>query len=149
VIRRAEPADLPAMARVHARSWLRAYGEFLGPEALERVQEDELMERWRDVLLSEPQRRVWVWDQDGTIVAHVAVDADELRMLYVDPVAQGAGVGAALHDVATTAGARTLRTFAANAPARAFYEARGWVLDGDEDPWFGEPVVRYRLHAAS
>jgi putative acetyltransferase len=144
VIRPARPDDIPAMARLHARAWQRAYGEFLGPEALGHITEEMLIEGWSEQLLTKPQRRVWVFDQDGTIAGHVSVDGDELRMLYIEPVAQGAGVGSALLAHACEHGARVLHTFADNEPARAFYEARGWVLDGDDEPWFGEPVVRYR-----
>jgi GNAT superfamily N-acetyltransferase len=148
VIRRARPADLPAMARLHVRAWQRAYGEFLDPDAMAQVREDELVARWSELLLTKPRRQVWVWDQSAAIAGHVAVDDGELRMLYVEPAAQGAGVGSGLHDVAVGAGAHLLRTFAANAPARVFYEARRWVLDGDDDPWMGHAVVRYRRGAS-
>ncbi len=135
------------MARLHARAWQRAYGEFLDHEALDYVSKERLLELWSEQLLSKPARRVWVFDQGGAIAGHVSVDEGELRMLYVDPVAQGAGVGGALLDVATAAGARTLRTFAANEPARAFYESRGWVFDGELEPWMGEAIVGYRRSA--
>ncbi len=149
MIRAATQADLPAMARLHARAWQRAYSEFVDPRAMEQMTQELLVERWTELLLTKPGRRVWVFDQGGTIAAHVAVDDGELRMLYVDPVAQGAGVGSAMLDVACAHGAHVLRTFAENEPARAFYEARGWTLDGDEEPWWGSPVVRYVLTASS
>jgi GNAT superfamily N-acetyltransferase len=136
------------MASLHVRAFHRAYAEFLSPEALEQITEPLLLERWREILLTKPERRVWVFDQGGMIAGHMVVDDGELRMLYVDPVAQGAGVGAALLVVAHEAGATVLHTFADNAPARAFYESRGWAFDGETEPWWGAAVVRYRRHAA-
>jgi putative acetyltransferase len=49
-----------------------------------------------------------------------------LDMLFTDRRFQGQGHGAALLADAEACGARTLEAFAANLPARRFYEARGW-----------------------
>ena len=49
-------------------------------------------------------------------------------MMFVAPSAQGMGVGAALLAQAESAGIRSLECFRDNAPARAFYEAKGWRL---------------------
>ncbi len=77
-----------------------------------------------------------------------------VRALYVDPVAQGAGLGTLLLDGAVErlveAGhdEATLWVFAANGLGRAFYEARGWELDpagaGQEGEGWLAPAVRYR-----
>ena len=61
-----------------------------------------------------------VFDQDGTVVGYAAVQDDELKSLYVDPAAQGAGVGRPA--ARRRAGARS---------ARAGHAARSAARDGD------------------
>ena len=84
-------------------------------------------------------------DPDEPAAGHVAC-------LYVDPAAQGQGIGARLLEEAHRwfraegRAEATLWVFAANAPARRFYARRGWHPDGGErvEPAFGEPEVRLR-----
>ena len=68
---------------------------------------------------------------------YAAVDGDELTSLYVDPAAQGAGVGSALLADAQRAHPRrrararvALRATPRTGTARAFYERHGWVAVG-------------------
>ena len=83
-----------------------------------------------------------MWDQSGTIAGHAALIGDDLRLLYVDPIAQGAGVGTALLRHAQRARrAGSARASAENERARAFYEHHGWVLDGDGEPWENHATV--------
>jgi putative acetyltransferase len=131
------------MAAVHVRSARRAYAEYIEPELLEHYDEAKVAERFREGF-DEPNRRAWVWDQNGTLAGHAVLVDDDLRILYVDPVAQGAGVGTALLRHAEEHGARELRVLAENEAARAFYEHHGWVVDGEGDPWEGHPTVLYR-----
>ena len=77
----------------------------------------------------------------------IAFHDDWIEQLYVLPEAQGQCVGTALLDVAKRASNRLqLWTFQRNAPARRFYEARGFAVveqtdgAGNEEK---EPDARY------
>lgn len=96
----------------------------------------------------------WVWEQDGTVAAFVAVDPDGgvLDRLYVAPLAQGAGIGSALLEHAENVlravghASASLLVEVGNGRARHFYETRGWVLAAEaeqmEDGW-NAPALRY------
>ena len=101
-------------------------------------------------------------ERDGRLAGFVSVgtprDEDtngdgELYAIYVEPELIGSGVGREL----AVAGERelaalghraaTLWTFAANGPARRFYERGGWRVDErpyDPGRWGWAPSVRYR-----
>lgn len=72
---------------------------------------------------------IWVAEGEGRIVGYARTAAGWLDDLYVDPAAQGRGVGGALLDLvkAQQPGGFCLWVFVSNVPARAFYEARGLV----------------------
>lgn len=142
-IRLATAADAAALARVQYRAWRLAYAEILDPQLLAELDEPACAARWGEILAA-AESTAWVFDQDGQIVAFASVAGGAMLALYVDPVAQGAGVGSALHERAVRAGARELTVFAANAAARAFYEHKGWTLDGPAGEAMGAPTVRYR-----
>jgi GNAT superfamily N-acetyltransferase len=146
VIRAATEADAPALAEIQARAWRWAYSDFVDyddmPVAAERL------ERWRGHVAGGGVR---VFDQDGTVVGYASVAADQLTSLYVDPAAQGAGVGGRLLDDALdrlrAAGHAVawLWVFIANAQGRAFYERRGWRVIGEPhraEHWVGD-AIRY------
>lgn len=167
MIRPAAPGDAPALAGVQFRAWWRAYAEWVDPERFGTL--EERVARWHEILAQppEPGRSTLAWDQDGVVAGFVSVgpgrDDDvrgvggDLMAIYVDPPAQGAGVGRALMD----AGEARLRdhgypyavlwVFAANGFARDLYERRGWVLEpGDvvereHGAGWWAPAVRYRL----
>jgi GNAT superfamily N-acetyltransferase len=146
-VRRAAPGDAAAIVEIRRAAWLEAYSPFLSV-TFPREPADEA-QVWRDTL---GEHAVWV---TGAPDGFASVDGCELTTLYVHPRSWGAGLGGALHDVAVahlrSHGCRsaTLWVFEANARARRFYEARGWLPDpgvveeGDAD-W---PVraLRYRL----
>jgi GNAT superfamily N-acetyltransferase len=150
VIRAATREDGRALAELEVRAWRWAYVDLVDEADMPTVGEREA--RWRE----RPLGGAFVWEQDGLVVGVVQVDRDPgedgvgaLRGLYVDPAAQGAGVGSALHDHAIvelrTAGfqAATLWVFTGNGHGREFYTARGWVPDGAQRD--GEaPELRYR-----
>ena len=152
MIRRATPADAPAIAAVQARTWRHAFADIVDPERMPNVEDQA--PRW--VAHLEVGGEVHVWDQDGRVVGFATAGPDrdhtgvgELYAIYVDPPAQGAGVGSALLAAAEQslrdAGHREaiLWTFEANGLARAFYERHGWELvDGQQDGL--APEVRYR-----
>ena len=150
MIRPAVEADAEAIERVIRRAWRR--------EGLEEP--DDRIARWRERLRS-PHGQVLVWDQGGNVAGVVSAGASDdadapldhglLRALYVDPPAQGAGVGSALFDAAVEelrdAGFRgvDLWVLADNAHARAFYERRGFAVVGEGvDPGTGLAELRYR-----
>jgi ribosomal protein S18 acetylase RimI-like enzyme len=92
---------------------------------------------------------VWVAeDENGRVLGFAALGDGELGHLYVDPPAQGRGVGAALfaHAQERRPDGFRLWVFQENARARRFYEARGCVVveltdgAGNEER---EPDARY------
>jgi GNAT superfamily N-acetyltransferase len=72
---------------------------------------------------------VWVADRGGELLGYARFDDVWLDDLYVDPAAQGTGVGSALLDLvkAKRPSGFCLWVFESNTPARRFYEARGLV----------------------
>lgn len=79
----------------------------------------------------------------------------ELYAIYVDPPAQGAGLGTRLLGHAVDRlrergfGAAVLWTFVENGLARAFYERHGWRpepgSEAEADPSWWAPSIRYGL----
>jgi ribosomal protein S18 acetylase RimI-like enzyme len=158
VIRPAGPQDAEALAGLQVRAWWRAYADYVDPERFGTV--EERAARWREHL-APGARETLVFDQDGVVAGFASLgparDAGlppgtgELMAVYVDPPAQGAGVGGAL---LTAAEARlealgyaeaVLSVFARNDHARHVYERRGWTLDpGGEHDDLWAPAVRYR-----
>jgi GNAT superfamily N-acetyltransferase len=113
---------------------------------------EDRLARWE----GRPVDGAFVAEVEGRVVGVVQVGPDpddpslgRLRGLHVEPAAQGAGLGAALHEHAVArlraAGFATavLWVFEANGHARAFYERRGWVADG-ATATAEAPVLRYR-----
>ena len=155
MIRAARPEDVRAIAEVQVRAWRWAYADIIGEEDMPAVEDREA--RWREIDLG----GTTVWDEGGRVVgfASVGTSPDDgaepstgaVYALYVDPPAQGAGVGAALlEDVVgrlRDGGYRdvTLWVFTANGHARGFYETRGWRRDGATGEWLGAAIMRYRL----
>ena len=163
MIRPAVEQDVPALARVQVRAWLHAYSGFLDPEEIAARPVEVREPQWRTALTKAGSSATTVvWDQDGTVAGFATTgparddDLDErtgeLYALYVDPPAQGAGVGRALHAdaIARLAAAgferATLWTFSANDQAIAFYERSGWRADATAPPHpdhWAAPSVRY------
>ena len=143
MIRRATPADATGIAAVEARSFRHAYADILDPEFLADLDPVARAKEWREYV-GRPDRVVFVAEMEDRVVGYASVrDDGHLRTLYVDPVAQGAGVGTQLLAAAEEAGARELEVFAANGHGVRFYEARGWRDAGDAGEWRGQPLRRY------
>lgn len=165
MIRPATSSDADAIATVQIRAWRWAYADFLPPEAVES-DAGAARARWQANLEDGAARRrtTLVYELEGRVAGYAAVgparddearpDVGELLAVYVDPVAQGAGVGRALMDVAEARlreegyADAVLWVFAENGLARDFYARRDWVLEPDAvnerlDRW--APSLRYRL----
>lgn len=131
MIRAATEADAPVIADIQARTWRWAYGDFIAPDDMPVA--EERVPVWREHIAGGGVR---VFDQDGTVVGYAAVQGDELKGLYVDPAAQGAGVGGrlladAVELIRAAGHARAwLYVYAENAHGCAFYERHGWEAVG-------------------
>ena len=120
--RRAGAADAPDVATVYVASrrgaaqWLPTIGT-----------DDEI----RAFVIKQmvPQRECWVAEDSERIVAVLVLHDDEVDQFYVAPDAQRRGVGDAMLALAKRLRPAGLRlwAFQRNAPARRFYEARGFV----------------------
>jgi GNAT superfamily N-acetyltransferase len=155
VIRPARRDDARTLAELEVRAWRWAYADLVEEADMPTVAQREA--RWQQ----RPLQGAWVSELDGRVVGVVAVGASDdpgapvLRGLYVEPAAQGAGLGAALYDHAIAelraAGhaALTLWVFEGNGHARGFYERRGWAPDGATATAAAAPELRYRKNLAS
>lgn len=121
-LRRATADDDAQMAEV----WLRSFAGAL--PTVTRAHPDDDVRRWvRDVLVA--GGRTWVAVDGGRVVGLLALRPGWVEQLYVDPAAQGRGIGAALLDQAKARnpGGLQLWTFQINAGARRFYAREGFV----------------------
>jgi GNAT superfamily N-acetyltransferase len=108
---------------------------------------DDVRGRWQHALAHRTSD-ILVAGRHGEPVGLVAWSDEWLESLYVVPAAQRQGVGALLHDEALArlrARGNTvcrLWTLEENHVARAFYERRGWQLDGRTRviPWPPQPL---------
>ena len=137
VERLAADDDLAAVARVYVRSWRHAYRGIVPQDFL-----DTLSEGFWQLGLEQSVDRTFVAREGGEIVgvctygpARVEAFAGwgEVVSLYVQPERMGRGIGSKLLDPALDALAiegyeNYLWVLADNAPARAFYEKRGFQL---------------------
>ena len=136
-IRDARPNDDPRLHAIHAAATMSSYGRVLP---------------WLGPILRDPATLLEV--VEWTIVAHdasdllgyAAVTASHLENLYVDPAAQGRGVGGALlaeveRRVRTGFEAMTLRCLHANPDARRLYERSGYqVRESQTIVLHGQPL---------
>ena len=111
--------------------------------------DDQDVRRWmRDDFF--PRAEIWfAVDEDDAPLAILSLEGDDwLEQLYVLPRAQGQGIGRALveHAKRRRPAGLQLWAFESNAPARAFYEANGFVAVEFTDGAGNEeraPDVRY------
>lgn len=126
-LRRADLSQAGEIARLH-RLTVRTSLPFL-PE-IHTPQEDEAY--FRDQLM--PRTETWVWEEGGTVCGYVAFKPGWVEHLFVHPDHQGRRIGPALLDKAMeNRTERRLWTFQKNLRARAFYEARGFVIEIETD----------------
>jgi GNAT superfamily N-acetyltransferase len=123
IIIRARAADAAAVADIYLRA-REAAGSAMPPGV---HPPDDVRDHVTNVLI--PKREVWIASENGLPVGVLVLDGADLDWLFVTPEAQSRGVGSALldHAKAQRPGGLALWTFVSNAPARRFYEHRGFV----------------------
>lgn len=120
-VRPLRPVDLGGISRVHWRACRIAYRFMVWSYT-----EDEVRD-WYAGKLAE-----WDWGQvacaEDLVVAYLAASGGHIDQLFVDPDHQRAGLGSALLGAMLDRQLRpaTLHIFAANGPARTFYERFGF-----------------------
>jgi ribosomal protein S18 acetylase RimI-like enzyme len=141
LIRTAQAADAPGIARVHERTWKESYRGILEKAYLEGISEQRLTARWRTNLSQLHENRdeaAFVAASGRDIIGFVTVGASreafspwdgEITMVYVLKEYRGGGLGRELMKAAAdhcirrgmfSAGLWVLRD---NGAARDFYEA--------------------------
>ena len=120
--RRANAADAPEVATVYiaSRRCAAAYLPTVGTDAEIRAFVIHQMV---------PEREIWVAEDDSRMVALLVLHDDEVDQFYVAPGDQRRGVGDAMlaHAKRLRPAGLRLWAFQRNAPARRFYEARGFI----------------------
>jgi GNAT superfamily N-acetyltransferase len=120
--RRANAADAHDVATVYiasrrgAEAWLPTVGT-----------DDEIRGFVVDKMV--PEQETWVAEDGGRIVAVMVLGVDMVDQLYVAPGEQRRGIGDAMlaHAKHLRPAGLRLWAFQRNAPARRFYEARGFI----------------------
>ena len=120
--RRATAADAPDVATLYiaSRRGAAAYLPTVGAD-------DEIRAFVVDQMV--PQHETWVAEIGGRIVAVLVLGDDMVDQFYVAPGEQRRGIGDAMlaHAKRLRPAGLRLWAFQRNAPARRFYEARGFV----------------------
>lgn len=141
MVRRAQPADAAAVARVHVASWQTTYAGLLPDSYLAGLRVDDYTARWARVL-EDPSGRnvVLVAEEHGQVVGYASCGperdgdpryAGELYAIYLLREAQRGGRGRELVRAAAEAlSARGITSMVVwvlrdNTGARAFYERLG------------------------
>jgi ribosomal protein S18 acetylase RimI-like enzyme len=145
-LRPARLSDAAALAKVHVATWQQAYRGLLPDDFLDSLSLQASVDRWQQKL-AQSAREVWVACEAERIVGFVSFGASrdgdaapagtgEVYSLYVHPTAWRRGIGSALmeqalHNLRALGYVEaTLWVLRANQQARAFYEARGFAVDG-------------------
>lgn len=165
-IQDATDADAVRLRELHVLTWVDTYRGLLAPQFYaERLRHHRLRD-WSSLLAHQTEvgGGVLVARQAEALLGlcqygptededDSASEVGHIHRLYVQPAAQGRGVGALLLCAAAArlsrSGARslTLWTLENDRRARSFYERRGWQADGGRR-FDGAWDVRYRRGAA-
>ena len=132
--------DMGAAAQVHRIAFDHAMPWLVGLRPPDQ-------DRWFYRELVFPACRVWGHFDGDQLCGIIAFRDGWIEQLYVHPAAHGRGIGTELLNVAKAASEQLeLWTFQRNAPARRFYEARGFTLVEQTDGMRNEekePDARY------
>ena len=131
MIRTARNDDLNRIAEIEVFNYrLQFYPIFRSDEFyFGELQVPNVAKRYADSL-----EDIRVWD-DGVVKGFILVRSGEIKKLFVEPVLQGGGIGAALLEHAVThCGADRLWALEKNTRAIAFYERNGFCATGERMP---------------
>jgi ribosomal protein S18 acetylase RimI-like enzyme len=160
--------DAEAIARLHVAVWRLTYRDLAPADAFRILDETHRLARWR-AILSAPglHQAVLLAKQGDRLVgigsagapSELGFDADgEIKSLYVDPAAQGRGLGRRLMASLAQHLARcryrgvALGVVAGNEPAIAFYRALGGEIAGhyrDPGPVWRSDNILFRWRELS
>ena len=129
MIRQATPDDLNRIAEIEVFNYrLKFYPIFLDDGFyFGELQVPNVARRYADSL-----EDLRVWD-DGVVKGFILAQDGEVKKLFVEPVLQGAGIGAKLLEYAVEhMGAKTLWALEKNEGAILFYQRHGFRLTGDK-----------------
>ncbi|MEV8532932.1 GNAT family N-acetyltransferase [Streptomyces sp. NPDC051211] len=135
MIRNARPADLDAIAALHARARATYYRDHIPEEAYAGTAELRRTREGWDRAVARADGGVLCAKQDGELTGVAAfrpVDGEmTLTQLHVEPAHWRRGIGAALHEACLTAWRRAgvrrarLEVYEHNLRAQSFYTAHG------------------------
>ncbi|MFE9693198.1 GNAT family N-acetyltransferase [Micromonospora sp. NPDC005806] len=156
-IRREEPDDAEAVARVHVHGWQAGYAGIVPDEVLRWLNPTAWAQRRRDLGTADPEHpfTTLLAEVDGAVTGFTTFgpyrnnqdrgDLDqrygELLAIYLEPACWGTGTGRALFAAARAGLAERgwteyrLWVLAENARARRFYERAGLSPDGQESTY--------------
>ena len=142
VVRRAEPADAPSMAKVHVDTWRETYRGLMSDAVLDDPGLLSWRERFWSAALTDPrysQNIAAVASYEGSLIG-IAMSGPslddaggprQLYVLYAYAAFHGSGVGSALlNAVIGRSSPATLWVADPNPRAQAFYRKHGFVTDG-------------------
>ncbi len=145
VFRSAAPDDAPAMARLVANAWQKAYRGILSDQYLDGIDVDLRSRRVRKTIETDSDFWYYVLEADGELAGVAGLcklsDEDlpnvgEIMIFYIRPDKQRQGLGKRMMQYALDALKNkglprvALWVLTDNRPARAFYEAAGFRPDG-------------------
>jgi GNAT superfamily N-acetyltransferase len=161
VIRDALPTDARRFEEIRIGGWKAAYVGMIDADFLDALTvTPERIATWAERIRAQAPGGVsLVAEKEGEVVGFAVLlpsrdedvpEAAELLGLYVDPSLRFTGIGAVLIDAGFARmpqTVQTLWTLEGNAPARRFYEKRGFRTDGAQKVFDvpGQPIeIRYR-----